>query len=60
MVVKWYLVVVVPEADADGAAGSGQHGGHGVHVNEHVRHALQNQLLVHDRLREGRGDKSGL
>ena len=43
-------MVVVPQADADGAAGSGQHGRHGEQVDDHVRHALQDQLLVHDGL----------
>lgn len=45
-----HLVVVVPEADADGAAGPGQHRRHGVEVDEHVCHSLQDELLVHDAL----------
>lgn len=47
----FYLVIVVLEADGDGTAGSGQHSGHGIQVNEHICHTLQDQLLVHDRLR---------
>lgn len=43
-------MVVVPQADADGAAGPGQHRRHGVEVDEHVSDSLQDELLVHDAL----------
>ena len=51
-------MVVVPQADADGAAGSGQDGRHGVQIDDHVGHALQDQLLVHDGLERTHGDKA--
>ena len=47
-------MVVVPQPDADGAAGPGQHGRHGEQVDDHVGHALQDQLLVHDGLERTR------
>lgn len=40
-------MVVVPEADADGAAGSGQDSRHGVQVDQHICCSLQDELLVH-------------
>ena len=52
-------MVVVPQADADGAAGSGQYGRHGEQVDDHVGHAFQDQLLVHDGL-EARRQETGL
>ena len=45
-----HLVVVVPQPQADGAAGPGQHGRHRVQVDEHVGNSLQDQLLLHDGL----------
>lgn len=41
-----YLVVMVPEADADGAAHPGEDSCHGVEVDQHVRHSLQDELFV--------------
>lgn len=52
-----HLVVVVPQADADGAAGPGQHRRHGVQVDEHVCYSLQDELLVHNALEKKK--KSG-
>lgn len=47
--VDWsYLVVVIPEPDADGAAGSGQDGCHGVEMDQHICNLLQDQLLIHN------------
>ena len=40
-------MVVIPEADADGAAGSGQDSRHGVQVDQNVCYSLQDELLVH-------------
>lgn len=42
-----YLVVVIPEPDAHGAAGSGEDRCHGVEMDQHIRNLLQLQLLVH-------------
>lgn len=41
-------MVVIPEADADGAAGSGQDSCHGIEVDQHVCYSLQDELLVHN------------
>lgn len=38
---------MVAQADADGAAGSGQDGRHGVQVDQHVCYSLQGELFVH-------------
>lgn len=43
-------MVMIPEADADGAAGSGQDSCHGVEVDQHICYSLQDELFVHDRL----------
>lgn len=45
-------MVVIPEADADGAAGSGQDSCHGVQVDHHICYSLQDELLVHYGLRQ--------
>lgn len=45
------LVVVIPEADADGAAGPGQDSRHGVQVDQHICYSLQDQLFIHDGLK---------
>ncbi len=42
-----YLMVVIPETDADGAAGSGQDSCHGVEVDQHICHSLQDELFIH-------------
>lgn len=42
-----YLVVMIPEADAYGAAGSGEDGCHGVEMDHHICNLLQNELLLH-------------
>lgn len=47
-------MVVVPEADADGAAGPRQDGCHGVEVDQHVCYSLQDELFVHDGLKTQR------
>lgn len=40
-------MVVIPEADADGAAGSGLDSCHGVEVDQHICYSLQDELFVH-------------
>lgn len=50
-----YLVVMIPEADAYGAAGSGEDGCHGVEMDHHICNLLQYELLLHDVL-ETSGD----
>lgn len=45
-----HLVVVIPEPDADGAAGSGQDGCHSVEVDQHICYSLQDELFIHYRL----------
>lgn len=47
-----YVMVVVPQPDADGAARSGDGRCHRVQIDNHIRHALQHQLLLHDCLEE--------
>lgn len=42
-----YLVVVIPEPDAHGAAGSGEDRCHGVEMDQHIRNLLQHELLIH-------------
>ena len=54
-----HLVVVVPEADADGAAGPGQDSCHGVEVDHHICYSLQDELLVHDGLTTSAEAKQG-
>lgn len=43
-------MVMIPEASADGAAGSGQDSRHGVEVDQHVCYSLQDELLIHNGL----------
>ncbi len=38
---------MIPEADADGATGSGQDSCHCIEVDQHVCYPLQNELLIH-------------
>lgn len=38
---------MIPEADANGAAGSGKDGCHGVEVDQHICYSLQNELFIH-------------
>lgn len=42
-----HLIVVVPQADTDGAAGPGQDSCHGVEMDEHICYSLQDELLIH-------------
>lgn len=42
-----HLVVVVSEADADGAAGSGQDSCHSVEVDHHICYSLQDKLFIY-------------
>lgn len=44
-------MVVIPEADADGATGSGHDSGHGIEVDQHVCYSLQDELLIHHGLK---------
>lgn len=48
--VHTHLMVMIPEANADGAAGSGQDSCHSVEVDQHICYSLQNELLVHNGL----------
>lgn len=46
--VRWcHLIVVVPQADTDGAAGPGQDSCHAVEMDEHICYSLQDELLIH-------------
>lgn len=42
-----HLIVVVPQANTDGAAGPGQDSCHGVEMDEHICYSLQDELLIH-------------
>lgn len=47
IVLSSHLVVVIPEADADGAAGPGQDSCHGVEMDQHICYSLQDKLFIH-------------
>lgn len=44
------LMVMIPETDAHGTAGSGEDRCHGVEMDHHICNLLQYQLLLHDGL----------
>jgi len=59
-VLDTHLVVVIPKPDADGAAGSGQDGCHGVEVDQHICDPLQDELFIHDGLKTNKQDTHNL
>lgn len=49
-VLSSHLVIVIPEADADGTACPGQDSCHGVQIDEHICYFFQGELFIHNGL----------
>lgn len=54
-----HLVVMIAQADADGTAGSGQDGRHGIEVDHHICYSLQDELFIHYGLTACMGKQKG-